>query len=122
MEKPSESLYTKVLVWAYGRKQNPFKIEDLYTELNIIKSDDKQWVLSIFINNPFNSYALFSVYQSESGETFYLLSDKGMSAAVGYLGLEDSKSNSERAEYLALWALGVTSVVGVIQIVIALCK
>ncbi|MFA7315841.1 MAG: hypothetical protein WC059_03520 [Candidatus Paceibacterota bacterium] len=122
MEKPSESLYIKVLVWAYNRKQNPFKIEDLYAELNIIKPDETLWVRNIFVDIPLNGCALFSSSQNSSGETFHLLSDSGMSSAIGYLGLEESKSNSKRAEYLALWALGITSVVGVIQIVIALCK
>jgi hypothetical protein len=122
MEKSEESLYIKVLVWAYNKKQNSFKMDDLYNELKITKPNEKQWITGTFLNGPANSYPLFSHYQNSSDETFYLLSDKGMSAAIGYLSLEESKFTSRRAEYIALWALGVTSLVGVIQIVIAIKK
>lgn len=122
MKKTEESLYIKVLIWAYDRKQKPFTIEDLFEELEIEDPIKKKWVYEMFLIGPVNSYPLFHGYMNAENKMLYLLSDKGMSATVSYLSLKESQGNSRRAERIALWALGITSMVGIIQIVIAINK
>ena len=105
------SLFIKVLVWAYNRKQNVFTTSELFKELNL-NPTEKDWVMNTFVYAPQNSYPLFSVFKPQN-ENGYLLSDRGMSIVLNYLGLKETRESSKQAMKIATWSLYIAIVVGI---------
>ncbi|OGZ35488.1 MAG: hypothetical protein A2815_00575 [Candidatus Portnoybacteria bacterium RIFCSPHIGHO2_01_FULL_40_12b] len=119
--KTKDTLYIKILVWAYGKQEDGFSWEDLKKEFQLSSTQEK-WVVKVFRSNMPTSENLFDIlsYSEKDNTHFYVITSKGTSAAIEYLNLQEAKRSAERAERIALWAIGIGIFVGVAQIIIGL--
>lgn len=118
--KTEESLYIKILVWAYSQQESGFTWEDLKNKFNL-NYDQEQWALKIFRSNmPSSENLIDHIYNQGKNEHKYFITAKGTSAAVDYLNLEEAKKSSSRAEKIALTAIVIGVLVGIAQIYIQL--
>lgn len=119
--KTKESLYIKILIWAYNRQELGFTLEDLKKEFNLNKSQE-QWVLKVFRSNiPAAENLIDHIYSSGTDSYKYFITAKGTSAAIQYLNLKEAESSGKRAEKIALVAIGIGVVVGIAQIIVGIC-
>jgi hypothetical protein len=61
-------------------------------------------------------------YDPENTGHKFIITGKGISAVVEYLSLKEAQDSGKRAEYIALWSLGLATIVGAVQIFIAICS
>ncbi len=118
--KTSESLYIKILLWAYERHEG-FREQELVDEFKLNEGDWKmRWFLSVFKNGTNdNTPILIHMYNKRDGENeigYWGLSEKGISAAIDYLELKEAREGGRKAMRVATISLIVAIVVGVIQI------
>ena len=116
--KTNESLYIKILVWAYEQQEAGFTWKDL-TEQFKLSTEQEQWVQKIFRSNmPASENLVNHIYDSSSDDVHKLvITAKGTSVAIDYLNLKETEKSSRRAEKIALVAIITGIVVGLIQIV-----
>lgn len=115
-----ESLYVKILIWAYDRQESGFKWKDLEGAFSL-NQEQMRWVQKIFRSNmPAGENLIDHIYNSHTEEHLYFITAKGTSAAVDYLNLKEAKKNSKRAERIALAAIFIGVVVGTAQILVQL--
>lgn len=121
--KTEETLYIRILVWAYKKQEAGFSMEELEKEFNL-NIAQKEWVLKVFRSNITASDNLIDLlsYNDSKKEHLYVITSKGTAAAIEYLNLVEAKISSGRAEKIALVAIAIGVTVGAIQIIIALCK
>lgn len=117
--KTEESLYIKILEWAYYRGEAGFKWEELRKEFNITDPQN-HWVTETFRNKT-EIIGLLS-YKITANEHIYGLTAEGTAQAIQYLNLRESRVNSKRAERLAKWAIGIGIIVGSVQIIIGIIQ
>lgn len=117
--KTEETLYIKILVWAYGMQENGFTWGDLKKEFNLT-TEQEQWVQKIFRSNMPAADNLFDhlSYNSEKDSHLFVITSKGTSAAIDYLNLKEAERTGKRAERIAIVAIIIGAVVGVIQIIL----
>lgn len=116
MKKIEESLYIKILVWSYEKQESGFYWEELEKKFEL-NEKQKQWVLKVFRSNtPSANNLIDHFYNSGENQHLYFITDKGTSVAIDYLNLKEAQKNSRRAEKIALWAIAITAIVGIIQI------
>ncbi len=119
--KTEESLYIKILIWAYNRQESGFVWNDLQKEFNLTK-EQEQWVQKVFRSNmPASENLIDHIYNTEANSYQYFITAKGISAAIDYLNLKEAEKSGKRAEKIALVAIIVGVVVGIIQIIIQIC-
>lgn len=120
--KTEDTLYIKILIWAYEKQEDGFRMEDLKKKFNLNQAQE-QWVLKIFRANLPASDNLFDhlSYNDKNNEHFFVITAKGTSAAVDYLNLIEAKKSSKRAEYIAFTAIITGAIVGVVQIIVGIC-
>ena len=117
MIKTEESLYIRILIWAYKRQEDGFSWGDLKKEFQL-NPVQEQWVQKIFRSNmPASDNLVDHLNYSGGNENLFLITSKGTSAAVEYLNLMEAKRSAKRAEKIALWAILIGVVVGVIEII-----
>ena len=116
--KTEESLYVKILIWAYEKQDAGFSMKELNDKFNL-SHDQEQWVLKVFHSNLPSSENLFDHlnYSGNKNEHLFVITSKGTSAAVEYLNLKEAKKSSKRAEIIALIAIVVGIAVGLFQII-----
>lgn len=119
--KSEESLYIKILIWAYERQEAGFTWGDLTNEF---KLSDKQlqWVQKIFRSNMPASENLIDHLFYQNDEHTFVITAKGTSAAVQYLNLKEAERSGKRAERIAWVAISVGVIVGLVQIIIGLLQ
>ena len=117
--KTKKSLYIKILIWAYKKQEIGFSMKELKEKFNL-NSRQEQWVLNVFRSNMPSSENLIDHlnYSGTNNEHFFVITSKGMSAAIAYLSLEEAKKSSKRAEIIAWFAIGIGIVVGIFQIIL----
>lgn len=117
-----ESLYIKILIWAYEKQDVGFSMEELEEKFNL-SPEQKQWVLKVFRSNLPSSENLFDhlSYSGNKNEHLFVITSKGTSAAVEYLNLKEAKRSAKRAEKIALTAIIISVIVGIVQIITAIC-
>jgi hypothetical protein len=119
--KTEESLYIKILVWAYHRQESGFTWGDLIKEFEI-NDQQRQWVEMIFRSNmPASENLIDHIYSTASDTHRYFITAKGTSAAIQYLNLKEAETSGKRAEKIALAAIAIGVIVGVAQIGVAIC-
>lgn len=120
--KTEDTLYIQILVWAYKKQEAGFSWGDMIKEFQL-NSAQVQWVQKVFRSNMPASENLIDhlSYNEKDNEHLFVIASKGTSAAIEYLNLEEAKISSRRAEKIALVAIFIGVVVGVIQIIVALC-
>ena len=116
--KIKDSLYIKILIWAYEKQDAGFSFRELREEFNLTH-DQEQWVLKVFHSNIPIGDNLINLCDYRKEEHIYVITSKGISAAVEYLNLKEAKSSAKRAEIIALVAIGIGIIVGVLQIICA---
>jgi hypothetical protein len=121
-----DTLYLKILVWAYYRQENGFTWKDLKDEFNLTH-EQEQWVQKIFRSNLPASENLIDhlSYNQEKDSHNFVITAKGTSAAVDYLNLLEAQKSGFRAERIAIIAIITGVIVGIVQIIISiiqLCK
>ena len=110
-----ESLYIKILVWAYEKQESGFTWKDLEDAFSLNK-EQMQWVQKIFRSNtPASENLIDHIHNSQTDEHTYFITAKGTSAAVDYLNLKEAKKSSKRAEKIALAAIIIGAIVGIIN-------
>jgi len=119
--KTEESLYIKILIWAYKKQDVGFSMKELEEKFNL-SPEQKQWVLKVFRSNLPSSENLFDhlIYNDTKNEHLFVITSKGTSAAVEYLNLREAKQSARRAEKIALTAIIIGVIVGIAQIVMAI--
>ncbi|OHA17800.1 MAG: hypothetical protein A2664_04315 [Candidatus Taylorbacteria bacterium RIFCSPHIGHO2_01_FULL_46_22b] len=115
--KLKESLYIRILVWAYEQQEAGFTWEDLTNEFKL-NNKQLQWVQKIFRSNMPSSENLIDHLFYQNDEHTFVITAKGTSAAVQYLNLKEAERSGKRAEYIAWTAISVGVIVGAIQIII----
>ena len=120
MISTEETLYIKILIWAYEKADAGFTKKELQDFFNL---DDKQidWQLRLFEPLNFNE-RLISRYQNREESDLFALTDKGMAAAVRYIELKNTVEGSKRAEKIAKVAIGIGIIVGVVEIIVSLLQ
>jgi len=79
-------------------------------------------VLKVFRSNLPSSENLFDhlSYNDAKNEHLFVITSKGTSVAVEYLNLKEAKKSTERAEKIALTAIIIGVIVGIVQIIITI--
>ena len=116
-----ESLYIKILVWAYERQDEGFTWKDLTDEFKL-NNRQLQWVQKIFRSNLPASENLIDHLDYRDNTHLFVITAKGTSAAVQYLNLKEAEKSGKRAELVAWVAIFIAIAVGVTQIIIELLK
>ena len=96
-----ESLYIKILVWAFNRHEDGFIEEDLFNELNL-SAEQKEWYLKTFRPSHIASDNLIGNLEYINDQHIFTLTAKGTSAAIAYLELQEAKRTAKKANYLAV--------------------
>ncbi len=119
--KTEESLYVKILIWAYEKQNVGFTMKELEEKFNL-SPEQEQWVLKVFRSNLPSSENLFDhlSYNDVKNEHLFVITAKGTSAAIEYLNLREAKKSAKRAEKVALVAIIVGILVGITQIIITI--
>jgi len=118
--KTEESLYIKILIWAYEKQESGFRWGELEKEFGL-SNVQKEWIMKIFRSNmPAAENLVDHIYSNQADEHKYFITAKGTSRAVDYLNLKVAKKNSRRAEIIALIAIAIGVIVGITQICVQL--
>lgn len=120
--KTEETLYIKILIWAYNRQESGFTWGDLQKEFGLSK-EQEQWVHKIFRSNMPASENLMDhlSYSEEKNIHHFVITSKGTSAAVDYLNLKEAERSGRRAETIAIIAIIIGVIVGIIQVTVQIC-
>lgn len=117
--KTENTLYIRILIWAYNKQESGFLEKDLFQEFDL-NSEQIKWYLKVFRSNlPISENLVGSLDYADNKHTMALTA-KGTSEAIAYLGLEEARKSGVRAERIAKWAIVIGIVVGLVQIVIGL--
>lgn len=114
--KSKESLYIKILLWAYEKSTDGFTESELFDNFQLDELGLRRWYLKVFRESP---SLIIDNFKNVSDISYWCLTARGMSNAVLYLELKETQKSGKRAEYIALWAIGVSAIVGLVQIFIA---
>ncbi len=118
--KTEESLYIKILIWVYSRQESGFIWVDLKEEFQLT-DEQEQWVLKIFRSDmPSSDNLIDHIYNTKTDAHRYFITAKGTSAAIQYLNLKEAESIGKRAEKIALMAIAIGIIVGIVQITIGI--
>lgn len=110
-----ESLYIKILLWAYEKSIDGFTEEELFETFNLKALELRGWYLKVFRES---SHLIIDNFKNIKEISYWCLTARGMSYAVNYSELKETQKSGKRAERIALWAITVSVVVGVVQIVV----
>jgi len=118
--KTEETLYIKILIWAYKKQETGFLFKDLKKEFGL-NSAQEQWVENVFFPSESISENLIDrlSYNEEDNDSLFVITAKGTSAAIEYLNLKEAERSSKRAEKIAKIAIFVGIIVGVFQIIMS---
>lgn len=117
--KTEDTLYIRILIWAYNKREAGFIEKDLFQEFGL-DTEQIKWYLKIFRSNlPISENLVGSLDYADNKHTMTLTA-KGTSEAIAYLGLEEARKSGVRAERIAKWAIVIGIIVGLVQIVISL--
>ena len=118
--KTEETLYIKILIWAYKKQETGFLFKDLKKEFGL-NSAQEQWVENVFFPSESISENLIDrlSYNEEDNDSLFVIIAKGTSAAIEYLNLKEAERSSKRAEKIAKIAIFVGIIVGVFQIIMS---
>jgi hypothetical protein len=115
--KTEESLYIKILVWAYKRQETGFLWGDLVKNFELSLLQD-EWAQKIFRSNmPITENLVDYLSHDSRNQGRYVITAKGIAAAIQYLHLKEAESSGKRAERIAFFAIVIGVVTGVIQII-----
>lgn len=112
-----ENRYIEILRWAYGKRCDGFTEQELFQKFNPNNTNEfRNWYRYVFRGNLNNEDCLIGHYDYKDNSHYSCLTAKGLSAAVGYLGLEEAQKTGQRAEKIAIVAIVIGTVVGIAQL------
>lgn len=114
-----ETLYIRILVWAYNKQEAGFRWDELQKEFNL-SLEQNQWVLKVFCSSIQANDNLIDHlgYSKQQNGDMFVITAKGTSAAIEYLNLKEAERSSKRANKIALAAIAIGIIVGIAQIVV----
>ena len=112
--RPEDSLYIKVLLWAFDRKDAGFTLEELREAMNVNQSQ-WEWIEWMF-TNALNGDSPLIWYRIVADGRRYYLTVSGSAAAIDYLELSEAQQSGKRATLIALVAITISIVTGLAQI------
>lgn len=117
--KTEQSLYIRILIWAYNRQESGFTWGDLQNEFSL-NPRQLEWVQKVFRSNMPQSDNLIDhlSYNDEKDSHQFVITAKGTSAAIEYLSLREAKKSGRRAEKVAIVAIAIGVIVGIAQVII----
>lgn len=119
--KTEDTLYIRILIWAYNKQEAGFLEKDLFEEFGL-NPEQIKWYLKVFRSNlPISKNLVGHLDYTDNKHTM-ALTDKGTSEAIAYLGLEEARKSGTRAERIAKLAIVIGIIVGLIQIIIGLLQ
>ena len=98
--KTEDTLYVKILLWAYEKADTGFTRKELHEAFNL-DSQQLEWQLRFFMPANRNN-RLIDHYYSNQKPNLLALTDKGMSAAIEYLGSKEIKKAQTEEEIFKL--------------------
>lgn len=116
--KIEDSLYIKILLWIYEKQNAGFIWKDMKKEFEL-NSSQEQWVNRMFRSSMSVDENLFDILNNRPNEPIFAITAKGVSVAIAYQHLKEAKESSKRAEKIALAAIAIGVVVGLVQIIIS---
>jgi hypothetical protein len=121
MKKTSDDLYTRVLLWAYGKVETGFTWSELIAQFHL-STLQEAWVRKVFLTTSDADRKFFEILRNDETTTpnvyYYSLNEKGMSAVVDYLELKEARKSGKNAMYIAVGSLVIATIVGIAQIVV----
>jgi hypothetical protein len=123
--KTEESLYIKILLWAYDNSVQGFSEQELFEKFEITPgSVDYKLYLKFFRdgNSSSGNPAIIDHFDTRNNISFWCLTEKGMSAAIDYLDLKEARESSKEAKRLAMWSIWIAVIVGIFQILTSFCS
>lgn len=109
--KTKKILFMRILIWAYNKQEDGFTWDELKKEFNLNQTQD-DWAKVVFLKL---DNQLFSISPYKKEHT-YIITEKGIPLAISYLNLKEAEKSSKRAEKIALAAIIIGIVVGLLQI------
>lgn len=102
--KTEETLYIKILKWAYEKQETGFSWKDLEDEFKLSPAQF-QWVQKVFRSNVPASENLIDhlSYNEKDNEHLFVITAKGTSAAIEYLNLKEVERSGRRADNIDEW-------------------
>lgn len=122
--KTEESLYIKILIWAYENSVRGFTEQELFEKFKIIpNSTEYRLYLKLFKdgNSSSGNPSTIDQFEVRGNIGYCCLTDKGMASAVDYLDLKEARESSKEAKRLAMWSIWIAVVVGIFQILTSFC-
>ena len=96
--RTEESLYIKILEWAYNKGEDGFKWDDLKSEFTLTQPQE-HWVIETFRNK--KEIIGLLPYKIIGNNYVYGLTAEGISEAINYLALQEARKSSRNAMYFA---------------------
>lgn len=118
--KNKDTLYIKVLIWAYKKQEEGFTWRDIEENFRLNR-EQLRWIQKIFRPNLPPSDNLFDwLNDNQINKEYLVITAKGTSAAIDYLNLKQSEKSSKQAMFVAITAIVIGIVVGLLQIFVQL--
>lgn len=122
--KTEESLYVKIITWAYEKSATGFTDQELLDKFSLKEGNGEQYKMyvKIFRNGTIDNPSLIDQYKYEDNKHYFCLSERGMAAAIDYLDLKEARESSKEAKTLAMWSIWIAILVGLAQVVLAIIQ
>lgn len=119
--KTKDSLYVRILVWAYEKSKTGFTEQELLDKFEIKQgSVEYKLYLRLFKGgNPTSGNAsMIEHFDARNEIGYWCLSEKGMAAAIDYLELKETQRSSKQGFWIAVASISIGVLVGVAQILL----
>ena len=119
--KTKESIYIKILLWAYERSADGFTEAEL-TENFELNNDTGlyKWYLQVFKNGTNDNLPIIDYFKTVDDVGYWCLTEKGMSAAIDYLELKEAQASGKKATVIAIISIIINILAVLAQIYIQL--
>lgn len=118
--KTEDSLYIKILLWAYKKQESGFTQQEMFDDIKIAENK-KMWILNMFFSSAQGERPLIGHQISKEGKDYYSLTEKGMAASIDYMELKEAQAGGERATKIAIISIMIGVIVGITQIIVQIC-
>lgn len=116
--KTEESLYIKILTWAY-EKSAGFTDGEILEKFKLKDGSGANYKIYIKLFRNGTNPLINAEYDYTTDTHTYYLSDRGMSAVVDYLDLKEARDSSEDAKRWAMWSIWTAIIIGIAQVVLS---
>lgn len=118
--KTENSLYIRVLLWAYEHSVQGFSEQELLDEFKIAPGTVEYKLYLKFFkdgNSTSGNPSMIDHFDTRGNIGYWCLTEKGMSAAIDYLDLKEARESSKDAKSFAMWSIWIAVIVGLFQII-----